>query len=347
MRTSEFDYDLPPELIAQHPVEPRDAARMMVLDRATGAIAHHAVRDLPQFLHTGDLMVVNNTRVIPARLRGRKPGTGGRVEVFLLEPSDGRVWEALIRSRRRPRPGDHIEIGDGASRVLLLEELGGGRARVRIESPLPVMELLQQAGETPLPPYIHRSPDDARRTMDAARYQTIYAREPGAVAAPTAGLHLTEDLLGRLAAQGVRRAEVTLHVGIGTFRPVSAEQVKDHRMESERYSIPPETITALETTRASGGRVVAVGTTTVRTLETAAAQECGLCAGDGRSTLFITPPYSFRVAQVLLTNFHLPRSTLLMLAAAFAGTDLIRKAYDAAVAEQYRFYSYGDCMLIL
>lgn len=349
MDASEFDYELPPELIAQEPVEPRDAARLMVLDRAAGTMAHRAVRDLPGLLRAGDLLVVNNTRVIPARLRGRKPGTGGAIELFLLEPLGDGCWDALLRARRRPRPGARLELGpaDHPATAELLEDLGDGRVRVRIETPEPWLDWLEAAGETPLPPYIHRSADDTRRTTDRERYQTVYAREPGAVAAPTAGLHLTPDLLRRLDAAGIGFAECTLHVGIGTFRPVSVEHIEDHRMESERYRLPAETVDRIAATRAAGGRVVAIGTTTVRTLETAAALPGGLGPGEGRSTLFIRPPYPFRAVDALMTNFHLPRSTLLMLVSAFAGREFILRAYAEAVRERYRFYSYGDATLLL
>jgi S-adenosylmethionine:tRNA ribosyltransferase-isomerase len=346
MRTSDFDYSLPPELIAQTPAEPRDSARMLVLARATGTLSHHAVRDLPDFLQTGDLLVLNNTRVISARLRGKKSETGGQVEVFLLEPAgEENVWEALVRARRRPRPGDRLLLGSGPAAAVFLEDGELGRARVRLESPVPVSELMETEGETPLPPYIRRA--GGATPSDRARYQTVYAKEPGAVAAPTAGLHFTEPLLERLGERGVGRAELTLHVGLGTFRPVAVEDPGQHRMESERFILPSDTVERIRQTRAAGRRVVAVGTTTVRTLETAATRPEGLEAGSGRSTLFIRPPYSFRVVDALLTNFHLPRSTLLMLVSAFAGTERIRRAYAEAVRERYRFFSYGDSMLIL
>ena len=348
MKTSDFDYELPQELIAQHPAEPRDASRMLVVRRGPGTIEHRGMRDLPAFLEPGDLLVVNDTRVIPARLRGRRPGTGGAVEVFLLEELGDGTWEALLRAHRRPKPGDRIELADGRAAAVFAEELGDGRARVRIESPVPVPQLLDEAGETPLPPYIRRAgaaPGTAAR--DRERYQTIYARRPGAVAAPTAGLHFTPDLFARLEARGVRRAHVTLHVGLGTFRPVTVDEVERHRMESERYEIPAATADAVRAARAAGGRVVAVGSTVVRTLETAAAEDGSIAPGAGRTGLFIRPPHRFRAVDAMLTNFHLPRSTLLMMVCALAGRDLVFRAYAEAVREQYRFFSYGDGMLIL
>lgn len=348
MKTSDFDYELPPGLIAQQPAEPRDAARLLVLRRAAGTIEHRAMRELPAFLDPGDLLVVNDTRVIPARLRGRRPVTGGAVEVFLLEERGDGAWEALLRAHRRPKPGDRIELAGGRAAAVFAEELGEGRALVRIESPVPVPQLLDEAGETPLPPYIRRAgagPETAAR--DRERYQTIYARRPGAVAAPTAGLHFTPDLLARLEARGVRRAHLTLHVGLGTFRPVTVDDVEQHRMESERYEIPPETAEAIRAARAAGGRVVAVGSTVVRTLETAAAADGAVAAGAGRTNLFLRPPHRFRAVDAMLTNFHLPRSTLLMMVSALAGRELVFRAYAEAVREQYRFFSYGDGMLIL
>ncbi len=348
MRTADFDYILPPERIAQTPVEPRDAARLMVLHRADRRIEHRTVRDLPELLRAGDLLVLNNTRVIPARLRGHKPGTGGAVEIFLLEPSTDGAWLALLRARRRPKPGARVVLGplDDAE-AELLEDLGDGKVRVRLRTPEPFDAWLESAGEPPLPPYIRRASDDARHAGDRERYQTVYARHPGAVAAPTAGLHFTPALLDQLAAAGIGRAELTLHVGIGTFRPVTAELAEDHPMEPERYLVPESTVDALVRARASGGRIIAVGTTATRTLETVAAHGWPPRAGEGRSALYIRPPYAFKAVDALLTNFHLPCSTLLMLVSAFAGRDFVREAYDLAIREEYRFYSYGDAMLIL
>jgi S-adenosylmethionine:tRNA ribosyltransferase-isomerase len=349
MKVSDFDYALPPELIAQEPAVRRDGARMMVLDRGRGTIEHGLFADLPAHLRANDLLVVNDTRVIPARVFGRKTrsGTGGRVEFLLLEETEAGVWDVLMRSRRRPRVGDEIDLGDGLARAILLEDGELGRARIRIESSLPWLEVLDRIGQTPLPPYIHRK-DAAteRRAADKIRYQTVFAREPGAVAAPTAGLHFTPEVLDRLALGGVGKAMVTLHVGIGTFRPVAVEDVEAHRMDYERWRIPAETAQAAEAARAAGGRIVAVGTTSVRTLETAAARPGGFGSGQGRTDLFIYPPYDFRIVDALVTNFHLPKSTLLMMISAFAGRDFVLRAYEEAIRREYRFYSYGDCMLI-
>lgn len=348
MRTADFDYVLPPERIAQCPVEPRDAARLMVLRRAERTVEHRTVRDLPELLRAGDLLVVNNTRVIPARLRGHKPGTGGAVEIFLLEPSRDGTWEALMRARRRPKPGARIVLGpkDDAE-AELLEDLGDGKVRVRLRTPEPFDAWLESAGEPPLPPYIQRESGDARHSEDRERYQTVYARHPGAVAAPTAGLHFTPALLDRLSGTGIGRAELTLHVGIGTFRPVTAELAEDHPMEPERYAVPESTVEALVRTRAAGGRIVAVGTTATRTLETIAAHGWPPHAGEGRSSIYIRPPYEFKAVDALMTNFHLPCSTLFMLVSAFASHEFVREAYEIAIREHYRFYSYGDAMLIL
>ncbi|HMP75302.1 MAG TPA: tRNA preQ1(34) S-adenosylmethionine ribosyltransferase-isomerase QueA [Kiritimatiellia bacterium] len=361
MNTSDFDYFLPPELIAQQPVDRRDESRMMVMHRADRRWEHRRVSDLPAYLRPNDLLVLNNTRVIPARLFARKPGTGGRAEVFLLEALEEGVWEVLLRCRRRPEPGGRLELeGGGAAEILAYGEQGAASVRFHIDRPL--LDYLEEHGHTPLPPYIkrvtgdrcpvtsgesepvtgHRSP-----VTDKERYQTIYARTPGAVAAPTAGLHFTPELFERLAAAGVGRAELTLHVGIGTFRPVSVERVEDHVMHDERYEVPTETAAAVRAARANGGRVVAVGTTSVRTLEAVAARHGAVVADQGRTSIFIYPPYTFRAVDALLTNFHLPQSTLLMMISAFAAREFILAAYAEAVREKYRFFSYGDCMLIL
>ena len=346
MRTADFDYDLPPELIAQQPAEPRDRARLMVLRRDRRTWEHRSVLDLPDLLAKGDLLVLNNTRVIPARMFGRKEGSGGRVETLFLEERPDGTWEALVGSRRRPRPGARLVLGSARVTAVLLEDLGDGRARLRVEGAAPLRRVLEEEGRTPLPPYIRRD-DAALEAADRARYQTVFAREPGAVAAPTAGLHFTPRLLERLSARGIARTELTLHVGIGTFRPVTAERVEDHRMEAERFTIPEAAVAAIRTARAAGGRVVAVGSTTVRTLEGAAARADGFGPCAGRSDLFIRPPFSFRVVDAMMTNFHLPRSTLLMMVSAFAGREFILQAYAEAVRQRYRFFSYGDGMLIL
>ena len=350
MNTAGFDYHLPPELIAQVPAGRRDGSRMMVVDRAAGTIEHRQFAELPDLLNAGDLLVANDTRVIPARLFGSKTkeGTGGKVEFLLLEEIGAGVWDALMRTRRRPRAGDQVALEGGIATLTILEDGELGRVKIRVESKLPWLDVLDRVGQTPLPPYIQRK-DPAPETTadDKVRYQTVFAREPGAVAAPTAGLHFTPDVLARLEEQGVARANVTLHVGIGTFRPVTAERVEDHRMDFERWSIPDAAAEKIARAKTEGGRVVAVGTTSVRTLESAAARPGGFGAGQGRTDLFIYPPYEFRVVDAMLTNFHLPKSTLIMMVSAFAGKELVFEAYRQAIDSGYRFYSYGDCMLIL
>ncbi len=350
MKAADFDYDLPPDLIAQAPAEPRDGSRMMVLHRAARTLEHRRFVDLPGYLHRGDLLVANDTRVIPARLFGRKTraGTGGKVEFLLLEETAPGIWEALMRSRRRPAVGEQVMLDEDLAVVTILEEGEKGRVLIRIESDRPWLEVLDRIGQTPLPPYIHRpNPSADLRAADKLRYQTIFARDPGAVAAPTAGLHFTPAVLDRLSSQGVGMATLTLHVGIGTFRPVDVEDVEDHRMDFERWRIPEEAASRIRGTRQAGGRVIAVGTTSVRTLESAAARPGGFGAGDGRTDLFIHPPYDFCMVDALITNFHLPRSTLIMMISAFAGREFVLEAYREAIRERYRFYSYGDCMLVL
>ena len=350
MKTADFDYELPPELIAQAPAARRDASRMMVVDRAAHTIEHRQFTDLPDYLHPGDLLVVNDTRVIPARLFGRKAkaGTGGKVEFLLLEETGPGVWDALMRTRRRPKVGEQVVLDEDLAVATVLEDGELGRVKIRVESPLPWREVLDRIGQTPLPPYIQRKASlPGQAAEDRVRYQTVFAREPGAVAAPTAGLHFTPDVLERLAARGVGRATVTLHVGIGTFRPVAVENVAEHKMDFERWQIPEETARRIEGTRKAGGRVVAVGTTSVRTLESAAARPEGFGAGQGRTDLFIHPPYTFRAVDAMVTNFHLPKSTLIMMISALAGREFVQEAYREAIRERYRFYSYGDCMLIL
>ncbi len=349
LKTSLFDYDLPAELIAQEPLEDRSAARMLVVDRASGNLQHRHVRNLPDYLRNGDLLVLNDTRVIPARLFGHKAETGGKVELLLLEEESVGVWSALCGSSRRPPIGTIVVLADGRLTARVLAWGVGGRITVSIESSEPVMDVLESAGVPPLPPYIRRKEVRSQQDMDRDReyYQTVYARVPGAVAAPTAGLHLTDDLLCRLEKRGVPHAAVTLHVGIGTFRPVTADYIAGHEMESERYSISDHAAVAINSTRSSGGRIAAVGSTVVRTLESAVQDGGGVCPSSGRTRLYIYPPYTFQVVDLMLTNFHLPRSTLLMMVSALAGSDLIRHAYSVAMHERYRFYSYGDCMLIV
>ena len=360
MLTSDFDFELPPELIAQEPPARRGDSRMLVLDRATGAIVHSRVRELHRWLRPGDLMVMNDTRVFPARLLGEWEDTGGRIELLLVEPVDasGAVipgdvrgdegrWTCLCRSGRPPRPGQAAVFGGGALRTTVDEACGEGSVIVRFHADVPLMEALSRFGAVPVPPYIRRSGDDlARAAMDRERYQTVYAAHTGAVAAPTAGLHFTEDILDDLAARGVSRAFVTLHVGPGTFKPVKSETVEGHAIDPERYEVPAATADAVRRCRESGGRILAVGSTSVRTLETMARAPGAPCACAGRSGLYIYPPFDFRCVDLMLTNFHLPRSSLLMMVSALAGRERVLAAYREAVRERYRFYSYGDCMLI-
>ncbi len=333
LRTSDFDYHLPPEAIAQHPGE-RGESRLLVLGRTTGK---RRFAELPDLLDPGDLLVVNDTRVIPARLRARRP-TGGRVEILLVERQESASWWCLLRPGRRLAPGAPLAIEGGPS--ARVEERADGRFRLTFEQP--IEPLLREIGETPLPPYIDR-PVEPR---DRERYQTVYAARPGAVAAPTAGLHFTPALLAALERRGIPQASLTLHVGPGTFRPVKAENPEEHVMDSERFEIPEATAEAVAATRRNGRRVVAVGTTVVRSLETAATSDGLVAAGAGRTGLYIRPGYGFRVVDRLITNFHLPRSTLLMLVCAFAGRKRVLDAYRQAVGSGFRFYSYGDAMLV-
>lgn len=345
MKTSHFEYILPSEQIAQEPAARRDASRLLVLDRARARWEHKKFTDLPDYLAAGDLLVTNDTRVIPARLLGTKAATGGSVELLLVEEVEPGLWETLMKASRRPRPGSVILLCDGRARAEVLALGEQGRARVRISSGEPFADLLDTHGITPLPPYIHRGVE-SRSPEDRERYQTVYARVPGAVAAPTAGLHFTEALFHQLDQQGVQRSAITLHVGPGTFRPVSADKVEDHVMDAERYVIPDAAAAEIAAAKQRGGRVVAVGSTVTRTLE-AAGRSGPVHAGTGRTDLFIRSPYAFQVVDALLTNFHLPCSTLLMMVCAFAGYDLTMAAYREAVEQKYRFFSYGDGMLIV
>jgi len=327
LKVADFDYDLPRELIAQHPLPERDLSRMMVLHRASHQIEHRRFRDLPEYLEPGDLLVLNDTRVIPARLVGTS---------------------AMLRSRGRLRPGELLSLEGGALVCQFLERLPDGEALVAFDMPTEeLLTRLEEVGRAPLPPYIKRPRDrDQDTSADKERYQTVYARRPGAVAAPTAGLHFTERLLAALEAKGVRRTTVTLHVGPGTFKPVRTERVENHEMHAEWFEFPEAAARAIEETRRAGGRVVAVGTTSTRVLE-AVARAGGPSARSGWTDLFIYPGFEFRLTDALVTNFHLPRSTLLMLVAAFAGREFVLEAYEEAKRLRYRFYSYGDAMLIL
>lgn len=343
MKTAAFDYELPPELIAQEPPADRAGARMLVLRRASGACQLRRFRDLASFLRPGDCLVLNDTRVIPARLFGQKEGGGARIEALLLSEEGPGLWEAMLRNARRLRPGTVVQL-DGAPDASFTVEArhAEGHFLLRFSSS-EVLALLERAGHVPLPPYIQRQDVPG----DRQRYQTVFAARPGAVAAPTAGLHFTPEVLAELSAAGVRLATVTLHVGPGTFKPVTADDLGAHRMHEERYELSEAAAALVNRTRSEGGRIVAVGTTAVRVLETCA-QESGLVLpGAGRTRLFLHPPQRPRSVDALLTNFHLPRSTLLMLVACFSTTEQVLAAYRLAVQERFRFYSYGDCMLLI
>ena len=349
MLISEFDYELPEDLIAQQPLAERDAARMLVLERARGRWRDRVFAELPEELTAQDVLVVNNTRVFPARLVGERVPTGGRVELFLVAEHAPLVWAALARPARRLQRGARLTFGGGRLQAEVLEAHEDGRRLVRFECATDFRALLEEIGRTPLPPYIKRAPEaaDARHSADRERYQTIYARARGAIAAPTAGLHFTPRVLAALRARGVAVIEITLHVGYGTFAPVRVADLSAHVVAPERYEISTEAASALNEARAAGRRVVAVGTTTVRALESAADAAGHVRAGADEARLTITPGYEFKTVGALITNFHLPRSSLLVLVAAFAGPALTRAAYRHAVAARYRFYSYGDCMLIV
>ena len=339
MNVQDFDYYLPEELIAQTPLAQRDASRLMVLPRQQGACSHRHFFELPSLLRKGDLLVFNDTRVIPARLHGRKRDTGAKVEVFLLKRLDLDRWETLVRPGRKLRPGTEVVFSDELSAVIEDTTEFGGRI-VRFCWQGVFEEILQRLGEVPLPPYIHE------KLPDPERYQTVYARENGSAAAPTAGLHFTPELLSQLREQGIQTAYVTLHVGLGTFRPVAVESIQDHVMHSEQYAISAETAALVNETRRQGGRVIAVGTTAVRTLETAG-QIGQLQPCSGFTNIFIYPGYEYKIIDGLITNFHLPKSTLLMLVSALAGRERVLAAYKEAVEQRYRFFSFGDAMFIL
>ena len=343
LQLSDFDYPLPPDLIAQSPPAERDGGRLLLVDRATGQLTDHLITDLPALLNAGDLMVVNNTRVLPARLHGRK-GTGGQVELLLLHRQDEHVWEALARPAKSCRPGATFDLvsrdGTEISPVTVLENLKEGRVLVQIESDLE--NNLEAFGETPLPPYIRE------QLTDLDRYQTVFNSVPGSAAAPTAGLHLSDRVLDQIHDRGVERAEVTLQIGLDTFRPVTAERIADHKMHAEWCRVPAETATAIQAAKASGGRTIAIGTTASRTLESwASAQPESADEWSAWTDIFITPGYQWQAVDAMLTNFHLPRSTLLMMISSFAGQDLTRHAYIHAITERYRFFSFGDAMLIV
>jgi S-adenosylmethionine:tRNA ribosyltransferase-isomerase len=344
-RVSDYDYHLPADRVARYPAERRDESRLLVVPRERGAVRHLLFREAVELFEPGDLLVVNESKVLPARLLGRKP-TGAPAEILLLRPapgsSDPHVWEALVRPGGKLKPGRVVDVAEDL-RVEVLDSAPGGGRVVRVVCPGSVEEALERHGHVPLPPYLER--DD--EPLDRERYQTVYARTPGSVAAPTAGLHFTPEVLASLEAKGVARAALTLHVGVGTFRPVEVEDPSQHELHSEWYEIPPAVAAAVEATRSAGGRIWAVGTTAVRTLEAAADDTGRVRPGTGSTALFIRPPHRFRVVDALLTNFHLPRSTLLMLVAAFGAYRQIMDAYREAVAGDYRFYSYGDAMAVV
>jgi S-adenosylmethionine:tRNA ribosyltransferase-isomerase len=342
-RTSHYDYDLPPGHIAQHPSERRELSRLLVVDRRTGRLSDRIFADIADLISPGDVLVVNETRVFPARLRGRREG-GGAAEVLLLQPrSEGdSIWTALVRPGSRLKPGRRVEISPELA-VEILDTTPGGERVVRLVTELPVSDAVGRFGEVPLPPYLQRDATDA----DRERYQTVYATRSGSVAAPTAGLHFTPALLDQLQSAGVGIARLVLHVGVGTFRPVEADDPAEHGMHSEWFHVSPEAASEINQRRSAGGAIWAVGTTSVRTLESVATEDGLVQSGEGWTDIFIRPPYRFRAVDRMITNFHLPRSTLLMLVAAFAGYDLVMEAYGKAVADGYRFYSYGDAMAIL
>ncbi len=340
MRTSDFDYELPPEMIAQRPAAPRDSSRLMLLDRRSGVLSHHSFRDLPKFLSPGDALVLNETRVIPARLIGHKIPTGGRVEVLLLRRRSEQTWEALVGGKG-VKAGQRIDLS-GKTEAEILEELDGPLRVVRFAAP--ISPLLEEVGEMPLPPYIHTP------LRNREEYQTVFARYPGSSAAPTAGLHFTPQMLEGIESQGVRVIKITLHVGLDTFAPVREGDPEHHTIHREWCQVSSEAANALNTTKETGKRIIAVGTTSTRALETAALRSDGdhlVGAFEGPTDLYILPGFQFQAVDAMVTNFHLPRSTLLMMISAFAGRELMLRAYDVAKAEGYRFYSFGDAMLIL
>jgi S-adenosylmethionine:tRNA ribosyltransferase-isomerase len=345
MRLSDFSYELPEELIAQQPLERRDASRMLVLNRQTQSWTNSTFQKLPDYLRTNDVVVVNNTRVFPARLIGRRDPTGGRVEVLLIREIEPSVWEALVRPGHRFKPGARLRFGDSSLRADVLDSPEGGVKRLRFGGDRHLERLIDELGETPLPPYIRRPSGES--IEDRHRYQTVFARKRGAIAAPTAGLHFTSEITQAILARGARMVEITLHVGYGTFEPVRVENLTDHRVAAEWFQIDEETARAINDSRAQGGRVIAIGTTTTRALESSVSAEGVLQASDKQSELTIIPGHNFQITDALLTNFHLPRSSLLLLVSAFAGRELTLDAYRHAVAERFRFFSYGDCMLVI
>lgn len=341
MNTADFDFHLPEELIAQTPLEKRDSSRLLIVDRETGQFSDQHFDNIIDQLEPGDALVMNNTRVLPARLYGTKPETGGHVELLLLKNTQGDFWEVLAKPAKRLRVGTRVSFGDGRLTATVTEELEHGGRIVRFDYQGIFLEVLESLGEMPLPPYIHE------KLEDRERYQTVYAKENGSAAAPTAGLHFTEKLLDKIAAKGVKLVYLTLHVGLGTFRPVSVDNLEEHEMHSEFYSLSEEAAETLRQVKASGHRIVAVGTTSIRTLETIGSKfEGQIQADSGWTNIFIKPGYQWKIVDAFSTNFHLPKSTLVMLVSAFAGRKLTLQAYEHAITERYRFFSFGDAMFI-
>ena len=341
MKTSDFFYDLPEELIAQDPLEDRTASRLLVLNRETGAIEHKIFSDVIDYLNEGDCLVINNTRVIPARLIGEKEGTGGKVEVLLLKRGANDVWETLVKPGKKLRPGARVTFGDGRLKAEILETAEEGNRLVRFYYEGIFEEILDSLGEMPLPPYI------THKLEDKEMYQTVYAKYDGSAAAPTAGLHFTKELLSKIEEKGIKIASITLHVGLGTFRPVKVDDVNNHHMHTEWYEVNAEAADIINETKRNGGRVICVGTTSCRTIESVADENGYMKAKTGETDIFIYPGYKFKVMDGLITNFHLPESTLVMLVSAFAGKENVLSAYETAVKERYRFFSFGDAMLLI
>ena len=342
MNLNDYDYNLPIEMIAQNPAEHRDKSRLMVLDINKESISNRIFSSLPDYIDQDDLLVLNDTKVFPARLIGKKEKTGGEVEIFLLRHNEEGTWDALSRPAKRLKEGLLILFGDGLLRAKVIEKGSNGHVRINLESENDIHTTIDKLGKTPLPPYIKREPDD----FDRERYQTVYAQKRGAVAAPTAGLHFTDKLLDELASRGVKKASVTLHVGIGTFRPLSEDEAKGYRLHSEYCSLSESTVSMIKECREKGSRVIAVGTTTARVLESASTSG-EIKPFEGWTDIFIKPPYKFKSVDSLITNFHLPRSSLFLMVCAFAGRERILNAYKEAIRQRYRFYSYGDAMLII
>ena len=340
MKTSDFYFDLPKELIAQDPLEDRSSSRLLVLDRKTGKREHRIFRDIVEYLNPGDCLVINNTKVIPARLYGAKEGTQAKIEILLLKRREGDVWETLVKPGKKAKPGTKISFGDGLLMGEVLDVVDEGNRLIKFTYDGIFEEILDQLGQMPLPPYI------THQLKDKNRYQTVYAKHDGSAAAPTAGLHFTPELLHQIEEKGVKIAHVTLHVGLGTFRPVKVEDVTEHHMHSEYFFIEEDQAKLINDTKAAGGRIIAVGTTSCRTLESAVGEDGKLKATSGWTDIFIYPGYQFKIIDALITNFHLPESTLLMLVSALAGKENIMNAYEEAVKERYRFFSFGDAMFI-